>query len=300
MENKITPLNWQLELKDKVDVSIGNDFILFDNAHILPAFKYPFKVDVTTVMICLRGSSKGSVNMKPYTTQAPCFNVLLADQILQYEEISDDFEGLFVVMSKQFSENLFSNVHDRMSLLLSVKNRPYLPLDDRELELMKTYYGMLHKIVSQKENPNRLDIVKHLTLAFFYLTGSQMHKSQKEEKKSKQEVLLEDFLGFVQKHHKEERSVEFYADKLCLTPKYLSTVIRQTSGKTAGEWIDEYVMLEAKALLKSTKMTIQQISDELNFPSQSFFGKYFKRLDGMSPKEYKKPSCAFRKNTKDN
>ena len=114
-----------------------------------------------------------------------------------------------------------------------------------------------------------------------------MHRPPEEEKKSKQEVLLEDFLDFVQKHYKEERSVEFYADKLCLTPKYLSTVIRQTSGKTAGEWIDEYVVLEAKALLKSTKMTIQQISEELNFPSQSFFGKYFKRLSGVSPKEYK-------------
>jgi len=100
-------------------------------------------------------------------------------------------------------------------------------------------------------------------------------------------LLLDNFLEVLQKHYKVERGVDFYADKLCLTPKYLSTVIRQTSGKTAGEWIDEYVMLEAKALLKSTKMTIQQISDELNFPSQSFFGKYFKRLEGVPPKVYR-------------
>ena len=287
MEKNITPLNWQSELRDKFDVSIGTDFILFDNAHILPAFKYPFKVDVTTAMICLQGSTKGFFNMKPMLTQGPCFNVILADQILQYEEISDDFEGLFIVLSKQFTDNLFFSASDRMSLFLSVKSCPYFPLSNEGLELMKTYYGMFHKIVSQKENPNRLEIVKHLTLAFFYLTGSQMHKLPKEEKKSKQDVLLESFLELVQKHHREERSVEFYADKLCLTPKYLSTVIRQTSGKTAGEWIDEHVVLEAKALLKSTKMTIQQISEELNFPSQSFFGKHFKRLSGMSPKEYR-------------
>ena len=289
MENKIPPLNWQSELKDKLGIiSIDNDFMLFDNAHILPAFKYPFKVDVTTAMICLRGSTKGYLNMKPTLTQAPCFNVILADQIMQYEEISDDFEGLFIVLSKKFTDSLFSSASDRMSLFLSVKSRSSFPLSNEELELMKTYYGIFHKIVSQKENPNRLEIVKHLTLAFFYLTGSEMHNHHKEEKKSKQDVLLESFLSFIQKHHKEERSVDFYADKLCLTPKYLSTVIRQTSGKTAGEWIDEYVVLEAKALLKSTKMTIQQISDELNFPSQSFFGKYFKRLAGVSPKEYKR------------
>ena len=167
MKSKITPLNWQSELKDKLDVSISNDFMLFDNAHILPAFKYPFKVDVTTAMICLRGSTQGFVNMKPNLIQAPCLNIVLADQILQYEEISDDFEGLFIVLSKQFTDNLFTNAHDRMSLLLSVKSRSCFPLNSEELELMKTYYGMFHKIVSQKENPNRLEIVKHLTLAFF-------------------------------------------------------------------------------------------------------------------------------------
>ena len=82
--------------------------------------------------------------------------------------------------------------------------------------------------------------------------------------------------------------MDFYAEKLSITPKYMSTVIKQTSGKTAGDWIDDHVLLEAKALLKSTNMTILQISDELNFPSQSFFGKYFKRLTGVSPKEYRR------------
>jgi AraC-like DNA-binding protein len=82
-------------------------------------------------------------------------------------------------------------------------------------------------------------------------------------------------MNLVKENFKEQREVGFYANKLCLTPKYLSKVIRDSSGSSAGEWIDNYVALEAKALLKSTNMTIQQISEELNFPSQSFFGKYF-------------------------
>ena len=285
---RITPMNWHSDFKDDMDViSIDNDFILLDNIKIFPAFKYPFKVDVTTAMICTRGETRGYFNMKPCTINAPCLNIVLADQILQYEYISDDFEGLFIILSKRFSDSLFVNVQERLPLALSVKETPSVPLSAEALEIMKTYYGMFHKIVSQKDNPNRLDIVKHLTLAFFYHTGSQMHKLPEKDKKSKNEALLERFLDFVQKHYKEERSVGFYADKLCLTPKYLSTVIQQTSGKTAAEWIDEYVALEAKALLKSTNMTVQQISDQLNFPSQSFFGKYFKRMVGMSPRKYK-------------
>lgn len=288
MEKVITPLNWQSDFKDNIDVkSIENDFILFENINIFPSFKYPFKVDVTTALLCLKGSITGSINMESYVAKAPCFIIIMSEQILQYEDISDDFEGLFLVLSKRFSDSLFSGIQEKIPLHLSVRKTPVIPLSEEALEIMKTYYAMFYKIEAQKENPHRLEIVKHLTLAFFYHTGSQIHKLPEKEKKSKQEVLLERFLNLVEIHHNEERSVGFYADKLCLTPKYLSTAIRKSSNKTAAEWIDEYVLLEAKAMLKSTNMTIQQISDELNFPLQSFFGKYFKRLTGVSPKEYR-------------
>ena len=78
----------------------------------------------------------------------------------------------------------------------------------------------------------------------------------------------------------------YYAGKMFLTPKHLSTVVKEVSGKTAGEWIDSLVILEAKALLKSSEQSIQEIADELHFANQSFFGKYFKHHTGMSPKEY--------------
>ncbi len=84
-----------------------------------------------------------------------------------------------------------------------------------------------------------------------------------------------------------ERSVTFYADKLFVTPKHLSAVLKEISEKTAGEWIDLRVILEAKLLLRSTGLNIQEISTKLNFANQSFFGKYFKHLTGMSPRDYR-------------
>lgn len=102
------------------------------------------------------------------------------------------------------------------------------------------------------------------------------------------EELVENFLNQVQDNFKQERGIEFYANKLCVTPKYLSKVIKEHNGLSAKQWIDDYVVWEAKALLKSTHMTIQQISNELNFPSQSFFGRYFKRSVGLSPLAYRK------------
>ena len=84
-----------------------------------------------------------------------------------------------------------------------------------------------------------------------------------------------------------ERSIGFYAERLCLTPKYLSQVVHAVSGRHAGEWIRDYVILEAKALLKSGQYTTQQVADMLNFPNQSFFGVYFKKAVGCSPKAYR-------------
>ena len=93
---------------------------------------------------------------------------------------------------------------------------------------------------------------------------------------------------FGEQHSKHERSVNFYADKLCLTPHYLSSVIRETSGQTVMQWINQAVILEAKVLLKHSNLLVFQISDELNFPNPSFFSKFFKRMTGMTPAEYQK------------
>ena len=101
---------------------------------------------------------------------------------------------------------------------------------------------------------------------------------------TRQEEIYSKFLDILGANYKVARDIGFYADKLCITAKHLSQLVKNISGKTALEIIEDYTLTECKALLLSTTMTIQEISDELNFPSQSVFGKYFKRLTGMSPK----------------
>lgn len=288
MKNTIEPFNWHSELNIIEADAIGEDFILFENPIISSAFDHPFKVDVTTGIICTKGTMKGSVNLKRYTTIAPCFYIVLPDQILEFEEFSEDFEGHFVVMSNKFTNNLIElNMPDKLPLFRSIQDNPWTPLDESGLEAMLHFYKMMQMTVRIKDNPHRIDILKLLMQAFFLGLSHQFHKLPEKDKKSKQEKLAENFITCVQQNYKQERGAEFYADKLALTPKYLSKVIKENTGMSATEWIDNYVILEAKALLKSTNMTVQQISDELNFQSQSFFGKYFKRHVGESPKEYK-------------
>ena len=289
MKNRnILPFNWRQEVENLVVDAIDNDIILLDEPFIDSAFHYPFKLDVTAIIICIKGTTEGAINLTPYATNGACFITVIPGQIMEYKSISEDFSGLFIIMSSKFTDSLIPNVADRLPLSLYVRDNPVISLDEKSLEGMINYFNLLKNVIRIKEHPYRMETVRYLTLALFYGGSVFFHNVSDNKKMTHLETMVDKFLRLVQIHYKEERGLKFYADKLCITSGYLSKVIKETSGKPANDWIDEHVSLEAKALLKSTNMTIQQISDELNFPSQSFFGKYFKRVTGMSPREYKR------------
>lgn len=285
MRKNIDIFDWQDDLKREKITSIDNDLILLEKPMIKSIFNFPFKVDMVTAQICLSGMTEGYINLNPYISTASSLTIIMPDQILQHKYMSEDFSGLFIVMSKKFINSL--NIQSNASLFMSIVENPVISLSENDLQSVITYYTMLKDAIKRGDNPFRMETIRYLTMAFFYGTSYQFHERSNKTHKSKNEIVVEKFLTLLKKKYKQERSVGFYADKLCLTPKYLSTLIKANTNRTANDWIDRYVILEAEALLKSTNMTIQQISDELNFPSQSFFGKYFKRLKGMSPREYK-------------
>ena len=147
--------------------------------------------------------------------------------------------------------------------------------------------------LKNKDDRYRREVVMGLMQGFFFelcniFNNYAPDASAVVKSKSRKEYIFERFYESLVQSYQSERSVKFYADQLCLTPKHLSGVVKEVSGKTVGEWIDELVILEAKALLSSSSMNIQEIADRLNFANQSFFGKYFKHYTGMSPKEYRK------------
>ena len=288
MKNKdILPVNWHTELENFERYTIDDDVILVDKPIVASTFQYPFRMDVTACFVCFRGKSEGFINLKPYTANSPCLVTFLPGHIVEFKSVTDDFTGLFIIFSSKFTENLVENASERLPLFLSVRDNPVIPLDEETLKRLTEYFDALKRLAQATDHPYRLEVVRYLTLAFLYGASIDFYKITDNRKMTHQEMLVEKFLNLVRTHHKKQRELKFYAEKMMITPKYLSKVIRETSGRPANDWIDDHVALEAKALLKSTNMTIQQISDELNFPSQSFFGKYFKRVTGISPSEYK-------------
>lgn len=137
------------------------------------------------------------------------------------------------------------------------------------------------------------EVIKGLAIALASTITSLLHKyqqtrmpeSEQDEPRAKQ--LFNKFMKLLSAYHTKERSLQFYADKMCLTPKYVSGAIKSFSGKGPLDWINEYVVLEAEMMLRYTKMSVQGIAYALNFPTQSAFGEYFKQQTGMSPREYR-------------
>lgn len=291
-DTKIDYVQWRDRLDEFTapNMRIGTDVILvkegFNNLK-----NKPFKTDVTTCIIYLRGSVRFRINMREFVAKAPCMIIMPYNAIIETIEASDDLLTRTLVMSREFTDSLFATQTNISHLYIDITSNPIIDLSGEEDALI-TYYSMLKNLICRSRSPHRLEAVKHLTLALFYSYTGQKHSenstSSSGGKRERKDEIYEQFVELLQQNYKRERGVEFYADKMCLTPKYLSKSVKDATGKSAAGWIDEYVITESKALLYSTDLTIQQISDSLGFESQSLFGKYFKRVVGISPRDYRR------------
>ena len=157
------------------------------------------------------------------------------------------------------------------------------------MEEVTGIYKQMRMILMHKQTEytreKLLNCFKGLELLFME-QKEKFEKEQEYKKPTRREEILLNFLQEVHDHCQEYRDLKYYADRLCLSPSYLAHIISETSGKHASEWIKEAVILEAKAMLRTGSYTVQQVSLALNFPNQSFFGKYFKAAVGISPKMY--------------
>lgn len=269
---------------------IGNDFAIFDDIKDIPFTSYPTRLNAACLAVCRRGWCKMTINLQEYELKEGMLCVILPEQIVQQGERSDDFSGSFIAVSRDFMDLVIPTMQQLFPLFFMVKERPCIAITAEELQSFEEYHSFLWSKVKLKGNPYRKEITQGLLQSLFYEIYDiyQGHAPAGRTPKSRKEDLFEHFIRYVSEYYKEERSVSYYADKMFLTPKHLSTVVKEVSGKTAGEWIDSLVILEAKALLKSSEQSIQEIADELHFANQSFFGKYFKHHTGLSPKEYRR------------
>ncbi|MDR0834937.1 MAG: helix-turn-helix domain-containing protein [Candidatus Symbiothrix sp.] len=268
---------------------IADDFAISDDFEGFQLFDFPIRVNDLIFGICLQGFIEIEINLKRYVLSTNCLVSILPEQTVRYIRQSDDFSIQFVIMSRTFLEDSQLGLPNTLPLFFSIKDNPCIHLTAEERDMILEYVALLKKKMRMTDTMLGKEIARNLLKALYY-EGSEIfrqHLPNVKPAKSRKEETFSRFIELVERYCKQERSIGFYADKLCLTPKYLSTVIKQVSGKLAGEWIDDFTIQEAKVLLKSSNKTILQISEELNFVTQTRFGSYFKHFAGMSPKEYR-------------
>lgn len=165
--------------------------------------------------------------------------------------------------------------------------------EDQQVKFRHLIEAMSHSFNQDVTNPYYHEVARSIILSLLYTILNYAADAIKEKRveevqvQGRNEDYFRVFIQLVKDNYREHRKINYYADRMCLTPKYLSTLIRKFSGKGPAEWIDMCVMLEAKNLLRYSDMSIQEIAFELGFPTQSFFGRYFKSHSGMSPKEFR-------------
>ena len=258
----------------------------------MQVFRFPCRIDAFIIGVGTEGETSVSFNLHEFKLKKDSIFIFTPKNVLQVNS-QQYFKADVIAISPDFMRRINIDIKNMMPLFLKFVENPALTLTPEESRSMR---GMIAQIERETRGPEThfsFDIVSGLIAATIYKVGDIMyhylaeHPEGQNNSHNRAEEYFKQFTHLLGEHFREERSVGFYARQLCITPKYLTTLIKRISGQSVSEWIDNYVILEAKTLLKDSTMSIQEIAYYLNFPNQSFFGSYFKRNTGMSPSQYK-------------
>jgi AraC family transcriptional activator of pobA len=249
-----------------------------------------FRSDHFIVMMVTRGSVEVSVNLRPFKLEKNGLVVVAPNAIKQVIRASQSSQGMAVYFTMHFLNQ--AGLPARSNELLNYFSSQYKPnwdLDHPDAIILERNIRDMFERCKQSDRPFGKEQLNHIFLAFLYEIAAQGQKYSPPliGHLTRKEELVIRFANLVSTHFRQERMVQFYADALNVTPKYLTETVKEINGKSAGQIIDDFVILESKLLLEKPENTIAQVADLLNFSDQSFFGKYFKRITGISPKEFK-------------
>jgi AraC-like DNA-binding protein len=290
------------ELPETSQIGIGDDVCLFNIKYngIDDKFSKSIRLVGNGMVFCVKGSVHMSVNLNEYDVKEGCLVVLTDQDIVKVEKGSDDdirdLHWVVIAMSQNFLTNFRVDFRKILSEGVALIETPVLHLDQNIRGYFEDYLKLIGKLANS-ELPMYKDAVRSLISSMVSIAAGQWiadinrlrdEKVVKLNSRSEHKTLtFRQFIKLVSENYTQQRQVIFYADQLCMSPKYLSKLVKDVSGKSAPEWIDSYVLLEAKHLLKYSDMPIKEIVFRLNFSNQTVFYKYFKAHTGMTPTDYR-------------
>lgn len=254
-------------------------------------FKLNFRSDFLTVLLIVKGEITFSLNLEEYTAKQNNLVIVVPNSIRKVAGVSKDS----IVSGVNFTIDFLAAIgmpKNTVELLdyFSTQFSPHWDLTRKDAASVQLLVKQLNsRVTTLNEQVYGKELLYHSFYIFLYeVYGmSKKYAVPFHHHVTRKENLVKNFTQLVQKQFRSQRNVNGYAEQLNITPKYLTETVKEITGKTAGEIIDDFVMLEAKLLLDDPALSIAEIAEELHFSDQSFFGKYFKRHTGHSPKEYR-------------
>lgn len=251
--------------------------------------KFPLRFE-GMIMACVKeGSGKIGIDLREYEIKENSLLVIHPRNYI-YSADTENIEVNVVLCSQDVVENVLPKLTDLMPLLMHHRAEPVEELRPEDANELREFYDFLHRELQKPHTPFlKQKLICMLQASLFQLLDIHYasHVPNPYAKSRKEEIMAK-FILLVSENFREHRQVSFYSDQLCISAKHLSSVVKELSQRTAGEWIERYVTVEAKVLLRTTDLTIQEIASRLHFTNQSFFGKYFRHQTGMSPTTYRK------------
>lgn len=253
--------------------------------NVLNVFNQPYRMKEGRIALILSGYGKARINLMEHILKKGDLFIVSSGVIGELIELSPDFDWYMIACDDQLLQNI--PVQGLIQSYLQKRTIIHLPLQEKECARVRQIFNLLWD--SLHDDTFSVDVAVSIIYTLFkqievyetYKTGENTLPQ------SRQEEIFNRFIELVNNYAVKERNISFYADKLCVTPRYMSTLIRQASGRTAMDWINEAVIQEAKIQLRYSSKPIYQLAEDLHFTNVSFFCKFFRQKTGSTPKRYR-------------
>ena len=264
--------------------------IIIDNSNVTDTLNTsPIKSEWFVALLCIEGESTIYINNEMYSIHKNDFLLCHPQTIFEHKITNLDFKYCGFFLSPEYVKQISLISSNSWNAILFIENNPIIALDENESSLFLQYYNLIRSKFETESQHHLKQLIDMLLQAFIYEFHDSMEKRIKIDppQYNSADNLFISFLDILVNSYPKQRSVSYYAEKLFVTPKYLSAICKEISGETASDIITRYVKKDIENLLKQPNKTIKEIANELDFANLSFFGKYVKRIFGVSPKEYR-------------
>ena len=240
------------------------------------------RLNALALFLVLEGEADLTVDHMPYKLIKGSFLTLMPSHTLRMIHVDEDFRGYLIAVSSSFMNDygLFRQKNTSMLRYMEIRKNPCAVFEPSEAEVVRDQMLLVRSKIRQKDHYFYKEIMQN-ALAGLMLELGNIFSAKKEftasPALSRKEDLLEQFLKLLFENCREQHGVAYYAERLFITPQYLSLILKTLTGKSANKWIDDALIMEARVLLKAPQATVQQVADLLHFSDQSTFGKFFKK-----------------------